>query len=207
MAALLLRLSEGLGTATAAKLDSVLRNHFEVGKSDFYVRCSADELPQVIHLLGSWQVWVAGLGAVAAGFLAKIGQRSADSLWDVVRDALRRPEAKPLSDISSALADVRTGSGKRPTICIGLDIPNDHFGTCVVIDKDQGDGEKIALSIARFVAHAEKISDVMKQEIANGREPVSIAVAAPLEGGGFKIKWATWAKDQQDFVEHEREIK
>lgn len=201
MAKLTVEFTENFDGQRAEALIAVLRQHFEVATAKFLVRCSADELPRIVQLLGQWQVW-AGIGVVAGPFLARIGQRAADQLWDTVRDCLKTKEAKPLADISKALAEPQ--DGKRPVVTIGLDQPNEHFGTCVVLKGC--DSEQIAYAMARFAVKAKEVSELMTTEIANGNGPATTAVITLLDNGGLRIVWAAWTKDRLSFVQQEREI-
>src|SRR5579871_320017 len=108
-----------------------LSKHVEIEETLFIARCSADDLPQYVELIGSWKFWVLTFGAVATAFLAKIGQRAGDAVWDAARAALKREDVKALADVSQALSDVRTSSGNRPdALLIGLDNPG---GTKIII--------------------------------------------------------------------------
>jgi len=198
MAAIHLTVSERISDAETSSLVDALRAHFEIDGPHHYFR-KAESVPQFIQLLADWKVWV-GLGLLASGFLTKIGQRAGDALWDSIRERLKRKDAKPLADTAAALARARKAAGASGYICIGLAVPDDYFGTVVVIHDTEP--EKIAYQIARFAEKAEAIAAAMREEISAGNGPTSRVTVTLLDDGGVKLEWHA----QSGFKPRERHL-
>jgi len=177
MAKLRLTLTTGFSRDEADALAKTLQRYVDVDKAEFFFR-RAIGLPEIIQLLGDWTIWVAVFGVPMAGFFARLGQRAADGLWDAVREWLKRDEAKPLKDVSSALAGLIREKGMSAQIVIGLDIPGPHFGTAIVIHETEP--EKIAYAIARFVIVAEKISSIVQRERSQRGVAFSVRCQSPV---------------------------
>ena len=159
--------TEGVDKDKANALGRVLRTYLKIGEPRFFMRRAGYPIEQYIQLFGIREIWVAAFGIVATGFLAKLGQRAADGFWDTVRDRLKGSQSKPLADFSEALTDTGLTVGGSSQIILGLNIPDGHFGTALVIREMRP--EAIAYATARFVVIAQKISSSMAEEIAAGR--------------------------------------
>ncbi len=177
--------SERFDDAEADALAEALRKHFDVDGPHHLMR-KADLLPQFVQLLADYKLWVA-LGLVASGFLTKIGQRAGDAVWDAIKERLKRKDAKPLADITDALARARKAAGPTGFIRIGLDMPDDRFGTVLTIHDTEP--EKIAYAIARFCAKAEDIAATLRTEIDGGRGPAVGVTVTLLEGDAVMLEW------------------
>ena len=81
-------------------------------------------------------------------------------------------------------------------IDVGLDIPDDHFGTTLSITSS--DPERVVYELATFLVHVEPLSKAMQEEIAAGREPFGPASIKILEDGSLLVNWIT-----QDGKAHE----
>jgi hypothetical protein len=180
--------TEGVDKDKANALVRVLRAHLKIGEPRFFMRRAGYPIEQYIQLLGTWEIWVAAFGIVATGFLAKLGQRAADGFWDTVRDRLKGSQSKPLADFSEALTDTGLTVGDHQII-LGLNIPDGHFGTALVIREKRP--EAIAYATARFVVMAQKISSSMAEEIAAGRGPLGRANITLMEDGSVTVDWMT----------------
>lgn len=87
-----------------------------------------------------------------------------------------------------------------PYICIGLNIPDDKWGTCLRIKSF--DPERVVYELATFLVHVEPLSKAMEEEIAAGRRPLGPANIEIQEDGSLLVKWVT-----QDGKPHEIQIK
>ena len=131
----------------------------------------------------------------------RLGQRAADASWDAAQKLFERNEIKPLADVATALAQIKRALGDTTEIIVGLNIPEQNWGTVLIIRED--DPVKIAYALARFIDAAENISVEMKKEVAAGRAPLGRAEITLEANGDVLIRW----QSQADFSRHEKRIK
>ncbi len=202
MATLHLMLSEGFDPAQAEALAGALRTTIRTETPEIYCRRANGDtpLPQFIHAVAQWQLWQDTLGASATTFINRLGTRAQDIAWDEAEHLLQWPDVAPLACVAKAFATAKETLAQASNLIIGLNIPNERFGTVVVI----GDSRpvKIAYRMARFVIRAEPISWVIQRAMATGEAPRGPAILTFLEDGGVQIKWDSRA----DMREHEARL-
>ena len=98
------------------------------------------------------------------------------------------------------LAAAADGVDGEVTISVGLNIPDDHFGTAISIMP--GDPEEVARVLASFIVHVEQISKVMRAEIEAGRTPLGPAIIKLQDDGSLMVSWVA----QADLNRHELRI-
>lgn len=190
MATLHLMLSEGFSPDAADALARALAPHIPPETPEIYCRTTEappDSLPQFIHAVAQWPLWHGALGRPAAAFINQLGYRAADISWDEAEHALGRADIAPLGQIAAAFATARDTLARPASIIVGLNIPNDRFGTVVVIDERRV--VKIAYAIARFVGRAEEIATVIQRAMVTGETPRGPALLAFDDDGGVLIRW------------------
>ncbi len=196
-----LELTEKFAKADASAIRAVLNRHLRVSKPVYYHRASIDP-PSVIQLIGAAALWlplVTAATAFAKSFFSTLGKRAADAVWN--RSAARKEskDIEPLVDVVNALVSAAARVGGRVIIRIGLDIPDDFFGT--VISTESRDPLEVARTLASFVVCAEKISDAVQAEIERGYKPLRPFVMELEQDGSVTIRW-TAASDSKTYEKH-----
>ena len=199
--------TECIDTEDADAVRAALNEHLSLGQPQFFMRLSAEPTPiSFIQLVGDAAGWLP-LAAPAAVFLTVYSSTLAKHAGDATRDGIaslfKRKEVKPLADVATTLATAANKADGEVEIVVGLNIPDDYFGTAVRI-KD-GNPEAVAYKLAVFVIHAEKLSLMMQAETAAGRTPIGRATVEVQDDGSLLVKWRS-QPDFPDFKEHERRI-
>ncbi|EAV44230.1 hypothetical protein SIAM614_03690 [Roseibium aggregatum IAM 12614] len=195
----LLVLTSEIATEEGLLLHKRLRSNIDVGEPNWYVRKSADPSAgeQFIQLIGSAKVWLPLTGAATA-FFAAIGKRAGDALWDRIAAALNQKEARPLAEVSEALASAVEKHGNCELI-VGLPLPNEHFGTVLIISDH--DPNKIAYKLGKFSLNVGELTTEMTRVIEIGEAPWGRAVIS-IEGDDLVVRW----KSQRDYSDREFRI-
>ena len=200
MKELTLILSDDLPTEESERLRVAISQHMPVGETKRYLRLSGDpSLTPLIQLIASADVWFY-LKAAAGIFLAALVKRAADATWDWAQSLAENREAKPITEIASALALTSRLLDSEIDIIVGVDVPDDFFGTCLAIRTT--DPTEIANKLACFVAHAQELTNVMEAEINAGRGPIGRAIVEVQEDASLIVKWYS----MEDRQKHERRI-
>ncbi len=110
-----------------------------------------------------------------------------DISWDEAEHALARSDCAPLARIAGALTIAKETIARPASIIVGLNIPNDRFGTVVVIDDRRP--VKIAYAIARFVSRAAEIATVIQRAVVTGETPRGPALLSFGDDGSVLIRW------------------
>lgn len=151
MSELSLELSEKFTEADASAIRAALNRHLGVREPTWRYRRSVDP-PSIIQLLGAvaaWQVLVKPAAAFAKSFFSALGKRAADAAWDGAVRWKRNKGLRPLADVATALVAAADRVGGKVTISVGLDIPDDHFGT--VVSTESRDAFEVARLLSAFV--------------------------------------------------------
>ena len=200
MTGLALVLSDDFDPRDAEAARTALGEHLEVGEPKWYARFSADpNLVSIIRLIGDALAWLP-LSAAAAVYLSTLAKHAGDATWKSIESRRRNKEVKPLTDVATTLATIASKADGRVQIAVGLNVPDDFWGTCITIQGQ--DPEEITRKMATFLVHIEALSRVMKAEMEAGRTPLGPAFVEIQEDGSLKVKWRT----AKDFEEHERDI-
>ena len=189
MSELSLVLSEKFTEDDALSIRTALSQHLHVGKPVFLLRRSIDP-PSVIQLLGTVAMWlplVTAATAFAKSFFSTLGKRTADAAWDSAAAWKANKDLKPLADVATALVAGADRVGGEVTIGVGLDIPDDHFGT--MIWTDSRDPLEVAQMLSVFVVRAEKIAATMQAAIERGQEPVGPVIVEIEDDASVTIRW------------------
>ena len=198
MATLHLTLSEAFTPDIADSLARSLDRYINTEVPEIYYRKpsadAADGAPQFIHAVAQSQLWQGALGRAANSYLDLIGRRNDAIDWNIAGEALARPEITPLSEVAHAFAAARDCLPEGAAIVVGLNLPNDRFGTVVVIDR--GDPARIAQGIARFVCRCQEISTVIERAIVIGEIPLGPALLTMQDDGAVMIRWNSRADMQ-----------
>ena len=182
----------------AEAIRAELSEHLKVREPEFLVFKAVDP-PSVLQLLGDALSWLP-LKAAAAVYLSTLAKRAADATWDGLVSLFNSNEVKPLVDVAKTLATAADSVDGKVTIGVGLNIPDDHFGTAISIKP--GDPEEMARVLASFIVHAEQISKAMQAEIETGRTPLGGAIIELQDDGSLLVSWVA----QADFSRHELRI-
>ena len=133
MAKLELVLSERFGEVDAETLRATLSNHLTVGKANRLLRRGIDpNLASVIQLIGDVANWFP-LKAAATAYLVRLAIHAGDATPDWLGSVFASKEVKPLADVATALATTARKVDGEIEIALGLNMPDDHIGTCVSI--------------------------------------------------------------------------
>lgn len=189
MATLHLMLSEGFSQDAADRLARALATVIKTETPEIVCRKTAETetLPQFIHAVAQSQLWQDTLGAPAATFLNQLGYRAQDIAWDEAEHALARADVTPLSHVANAMARAKESIAQPASIIVGLNIPNDRFGTVVVIEESRP--VKIAFVMARFITRAGDIARVIERAVVTGDTPRGPALLTFDDDGSVLIRW------------------
>ncbi len=199
MSELYLELSEKFRDEAAGIRDE-LSKHLKVGRPSIVFRRSADPtLPSYIQLLGdagAWQVLHAAAVVFLTAAVATLGKLVTTAIWD---KCANRNDVKPLADVATTLATASACVDGEVVISVGLNIPDDYFGTSISIKSS--DPEKVAHVLACFIVHVDQLSKAMQAEVAAGRTPFGPAIIARQDDESLVVRWKT-----QDGRAHELQI-
>ena len=67
-------------------------------------------------------------------FFSTLGKKTAEAAWDGAAEWKKNKDLKPLADVVAALVAAADLVGGEVKIVIGLNIPDDHFGTVLWTD-------------------------------------------------------------------------
>ena len=202
MSELNLVLSEKFAQDDATSIRAALGRHLQVGKPVTLCQRSVDP-PSIIQLLGAAALWlplVTAATAFAKSFFSTLGKRAADAAWDSAAAWKENKDLEPLADVATALVAGADRVGGKVMIGVGLDIPDDIFGT--VIGTDSRDPLEVARILSVFVVRAEKISATMQAAIERGHEPIGPVTIEPEDDGSVTIRWHS----APDFKIHEERV-
>ena len=190
-------ISEKFQTQDAAFLRARIGEHLTVGEPRFLFRKSADpSLTSILQILGDAAAWLP-LRISATVFLSTIAKRAADATWDSLAALLKSKEVKPLSDVTNSLATVSNMVDGNVEVLIGLNIPDDHSGTAMLIETNST--VEVAYMLAQFVVHADQLAKAMQLEIEKGDVPLGPAKIQLQDDGSLLVKW----RSQSDLKNHE----
>lgn len=185
---LTITITERVDRAVGDLLADRLRPFVEVEEVQVYERKAADPaIQQLIQILGSVPVWQY-LAAGGAAYLARLGYLLADDSHAAFRAWTRSDAGKPIATTAAALSDAaRETPGAR--VCIGLDIPDDMFGSVLEVSGREPDA--IALELLPFVMHAEQVAAVIVEAETKGDGVLSQPRITLLSDGEVKVRWMT----------------
>ena len=198
MSELTLVLTEKFTAADTPVIRAALNRHLRVSKPVWRYRFSIDP-PSVIQLLGAvaaWQILVKPAAAFTKSFFSTLGKRVADAAWDGAVEWKKDKDLTPLADVATALVAAADSVGGEVIISVGLDTPDDHFGT--VISTESRDPLEVARILSAFVVRAETISDAVQAEIERGYEPIGPFFMELEQDGSVTIRWHA-ARDSKTY--------
>ena len=163
MTSITLTYTENIGSDVAASFDAVARTYLPIeGSPKTYVRLSGAELPAVIQLIGSVAGWLTL--ATATGYFGQLGVKAADFTLKKAKKAFRQQKDDPLTRVALAMSNAKRTLGDNAKIIIGIDIPDNHFGTSLTIEC--ADPEQIAYELGNFILKAARIAAFVENEMA-----------------------------------------
>ena len=195
-------LSEKFSVDDAVSIRAALSRHLQVSKP-VSVRQQSIDPPSFIQLLGSaaaWQILLKPAAAFAKEFFGTLGKKTAEATWDSAAEWKKNEDLRPLVDVVTALVAAADRVGGEVKIVVGLNIPDDHFGT--VLSTDSRDPLEVARILSAFVARAERLSDMMQSEIERGHEPIGDVLIELARDGSMTIRWHAGS----DFKAYEERI-
>ncbi len=147
-----------------------------------------------------WLPLVTAATAFAKSFFGTLGKRAADAAWDSAAAWKENKDLKPLADVATALVVGADRVGEKVMIGVGLDIPDNRFGT--MIWTESRDPLEVARMLSAFVVRAEKISATMQAVIERGHDPIRSVTIELEDDGSVTIRWHT----APDFKTHEERV-
>ncbi len=192
MAKLNFTVSNDFDSASAESARASFAEHLAVCEPNRMFRRSADpNLISIVRLIGDVSAWLP-LSAAATIFLSTLAKHAGGATWEWLRSLFKRKDVKPLADVTTALAVLANKADGQFEIAIGLDIPDDHFGTTLSIrSRDQ---QEIARRLAIFVKHSNRLAEIMEAEMRAGRTPIGGASVEVLDDGSLLVRWL-WRED------------
>ena len=197
MSELNLVLSEKFDTRDAATIHAELSGHLRVSAPKTFVRRSIT-VSSFIQLLGDVSAWLP-LTAAAAIYFSTIAKRAGDATWDRLTSSRTKKAAEPLTDVASTLTKSAQMVDGEVIIRIGLDIPDDVFGTVLFIKSE--DPAVVVHHLAHFIIHVNEISRIMQAAVKKGHGPAASARIEVQKDGSILIEWR-----DRNFKEHEAKI-
>lgn len=188
---LILRVSERFVTEDVSSIRGALSRHVQVGEPQFVVRLSIDP-PSIIQLLGAaaaWQILLKPAAAFIKAFASTSGKKAAEALWDTTPKEKKNEAYKPVVDVATTLVEAAKQVGGDVKIGVGLDGPDEYFGT--VIWTDPLDPMDVARSLSAFVIRAEKISATVRAEVERGNPAMGPFYAELEDDGTVTLRWRT----------------
>lgn len=171
----------------AEAIRTELNKYLMVDRPMYHFQKSADPaLSSFIQLLGEVALW-SPLVIAATVYLKTLAKHAGDATWDGLTSLFKSNEVKPLADVATCLAKAVEQVDGKATIFIGLNIPDDVFGT--VISTDSTDLEEIARVLASFIVHMEELSTIMQAEIEAGSKPIGRANIELQDDESLLVKW------------------
>jgi len=95
----------------------------------------SSETTTFISLLADSVVW-APIAVAASAFLARIGKRAADDIWEnkeKVYELVKDSSLNPLRCLVNSIVSLLKGTPKKAHVSIGIPYPDDFFGTSLEI--------------------------------------------------------------------------
>ena len=178
----------------AKTIRAELSEHLEVGEPEFIALNAADP-PSILQALGDSLSWLP-LKAAVAVFLSTLAKRAADATWDRLTSLFESNEVRPLLAVVKTLRKAANSVDGKVAIFVGLDIPDDRFGTAMPIKLDDPE-EKTTRELASFVAHVDQLSKTMQAEVEAGRAPLGRAIIEPQDDGSLLVRWEARADDSR----------
>ena len=171
-------------------IQAELSEYLKVSEPKLMLLRSADP-PSILNLLGDAQAWLP-LKAAAAVYLSTLAKRAGDATWEGLASLLKSNEVKPFADVAKTLATAANSVDGKVTMTVGLNIPDDHFGTAISIKPDPPE-QVTRILLASFVVHVEQIEEAMRAEIEAGRTPLGGAKIELQEDGSLLVSWVAQA--------------
>ena len=166
-------------------IHSELSSYFMVEKPQFLIRKSLD-LIQYLMLLGAAAEWLGLIGA-ARVYFKTLAKHAGDATWNKLASLKQSKEVKPLVDVASTLTMAAKQVDGKAKIIIGINIPDNNFGTELSIQPTNV--ESVIHDLASFIVHVEELSTAMQKEIEAGREPRGPAKIEIQDDGSLLVKW------------------
>lgn len=179
--------TEGVEPQSVQQFADAVGRHLPVGETSTYCRKAFDpELKQYIQLIGDLAFW-APLAIPAAAFFTQLASRTADDFYSTAKEWLSKERPDALSDIAQSISVIKSKSGSKASVLVGLDVPDPNWGTALEIDAT--DPTKIILQLAKFSQNMERIHDVVSEAIADGHGPLGRGQVAFLDDGTIEVRW------------------
>ena len=140
---------------------------------------------QFVELIGTSAAWWP-LAGFSTAFLTAIGKRAGDATWDYIVSKFAGPQEKPILDVVTTLAKCLEEAGPNVGLRIGLNFPDDYFGTSLCIRTH--DATEIARQIALFALNADQILLAMQVATAGGDPPMGGATIEFVDDK-FVLTW------------------
>lgn len=183
--------TEGFEAEVSTVLVDVWKQCVPTSDAAVYHRKAMDVLPQYIQFIGSASVW-AILAPAAAAFLARMGYLLADDAMAIMRGKLQ-PSPKPVEKMAAALH----AAGKRlrspGQVFIGINLPDDRWGTS--LELDLADEAALTERLSIFVLSVERLTTILNDYCERGEGPLGKGTITISEAGHVEIEWMS----QRDF--------
>ena len=148
-------------TGDVESIHSELNKYFVVDKPLPRIHKSVD-LIELIIMLGAAAEWL-GLREAVKAYLATLTKHAADTTWNKLASLKETIEVKPLVDVASTLTMAAKRVDGKVKIYIGINIPDNNFGTELTIQPTNVEG--VIHDLASFIVHVEELSAAMQREI------------------------------------------
>lgn len=168
-----------------------------VSEPSWHVRCSIDP-PQFIELLGSvdtWEILKPAAQAFLLAFGGALGKKAADSTAEAIQNKWRRMVKKrqdkhlsSLNNLATTLKSISDRSDREVGIEIGLNIPDDVYGT--TLSTHAKDPVEFIRVLSIFIVNAEKIYAGLRSALDNeNAQPVGWICIKLEDNGSIILRW------------------
>jgi len=199
----ILETTEDISQETKQNLEASLRG-LVTFEDQRITHLRSTEPPSWLKVFADVAEWISPLKVIATVFFSQLAKNAADDLWkNKARIAvlLRETAALPLRKFAEALSEAKRGSQANTDIVVGLPIPDDHFGTALIVPTETI--EDAAAALAVFVCHAEEIDATVRAAIEGGEGPASSVRILLRPNGQVLLRWQH--QKTLEIVEHEFE--
>lgn len=166
-------------------IHSELNRYFAVDEPQVFFQKSFDVIA-CLTILGAAVEWL-GLRDAVKVYFTTLAKHAGDATWNKLASLKQSKEVKPLVDVASTLTNAEKGFDGKVNIIIGINLPDDVFGT--VFNIQSTDVEGVLHELAFFIVHVEELSAVMQREIEEGRVPLGAAIVNIQDDGSLLVRW------------------
>lgn len=188
-------MTEGFDRDVAADLVKTWQSVVPTGSPQIYERKTFDTLLQYIQLIGAAPIW-APLGVAGTAYLGRLAYLAADDTMGILRTKLNTKTSGRIEELAAGIIAARKKLDSPSQVLIGINVPDDRWGTVLVLDTE--DQETLEREISIYASNVERISHFLKYYCERGEGPLGQGKITICQDGQIEIQWMS----QRDFKKH-----